>query len=206
MRKPRPYENHRMVKTEKPIRCPWAGDDPDYIAYHDNEWGVPLHDETRLFEMLILEGFQAGLSWITILKKRPAFARAFCQWDVGRIARFGEKDVERLMADKSIVRNRLKIQAAVGNAKCFLEITNKPGGFNRYIWSFTGGKPLLPAKPYKTLKSVPCFTLLSDAMSKDLKDHGFRFVGTTICYSFMQAVGMVNDHIEGCFRSPFRRV
>jgi DNA-3-methyladenine glycosylase I len=193
-----------MVKPNLIIRCPWAGDDPDYIAYHDHEWGVPLHDDEKLFEMLVLEGFQAGLSWITILKKRPAFARAFCQWDVGRIAAFGEKDVARLLADASIVRNRLKIQAAIGNAKSFLEIAKKPGGFDRYIWSFTGGKTLLPEKPYKTLKSVPCSTSLSDAMSRDLKERGFRFVGTTICYSFMQAVGMVNDHIEGCFKSPFR--
>jgi DNA-3-methyladenine glycosylase I len=183
-------------------RCPWAGSDPEYIAYHDREWGNPLHDETRLFEMLVLEGFQAGLSWITILRKRPAFAKAFVNWDAGRIARFNEKDVERLMSDASIVRNRLKIKAAITNAQKFLELSKLPGGFDRYIWSFTGGKPLLPDKPYKTLKQVPCFSPISDAMSKDLKKRGFSFVGTTICYSFMQAVGMVNDHIEGCFKYP----
>jgi DNA-3-methyladenine glycosylase I len=184
------------------LRCPWAGDDPDYIVYHDHEWGVPQHDETRLFEMLVLEGFQAGLSWITILKKRPAFAKAFCGWDARRIAKFNQKDVERLMTDVSIVRNRLKITAAINNAKCFLEITKHPGGFDRYIWSFAGGKTILPAKPYKTLKQVPCTTPVSDAMSKELKKRGFSFVGSTICYSFMQAVGMANDHIEGCFKNP----
>jgi len=152
--------------------------------------------------MLILEGFQAGLSWITILKKRPAFARAFAQWDIERIARFGKKDVERLMSDKSIVRNRMKIESAITNAQKFLELSKLPGGFDRYIWSFTGGKPLVPDKPYKTLKQIPCTSPISDAMSKDLKKRGFSFVGTTICYSFMQAVGMVNDHIEGCFKYP----
>jgi DNA-3-methyladenine glycosylase I len=184
------------------IRCPWAGTDPDYIAYHDNEWGVPLHDDTRLFEMLVLEGFQAGLSWITILRKRPAFARAFCQWDIERIARFGKKDVERLMSDKSIVRNRLKIDSAINNAKRFLEIAGKDGGFDRYVWNFTDGKTLLPKKPYKTWKHVLCSSPLSDAMSKDLRNRGFTFVGSIICYTYMQTVGMVNDHIEGCFKSP----
>jgi DNA-3-methyladenine glycosylase I len=184
------------------IRCPWAGNDSDYIAYHDYEWGVPQHDETRLFEKLVLEGFQAGLSWITILRKRPAFAKAFCGWDARRIAQFDEKDIERLMTDKSIVRNRLKITATITNAKLFLEITKQPGGFDRYIWSFTGGKTLLPKKPYNSLKQVPCTTPNSDAMSKDMKKRGFSFVGSTICYSFMQAIGMVNDHIEGCFKNP----
>jgi DNA-3-methyladenine glycosylase I len=190
------------MNSENILRCPWAGDDPDYIAYHDHEWGVPQHDEARLFEMLILEGFQAGLSWITILRKRPAFAKAFCGWDARRIAQFGQQDVERLMTDKSIIRNRLKITAAITNAKLFLEIIKQPGGFDRYIWSFTGGKTLLPKKPYTSLKQVPCTTPVSDAMSKELKKRGFSFVGSTICYSFMQAVGMVNDHIEGCFKSP----
>jgi DNA-3-methyladenine glycosylase I len=190
-----------MPRNDKIIRCPWTGDDPDYIAYHDHEWGIPQHDDTRLFEMLVLEGFQAGLSWITILKKRPAFARAFCQWDAERISRFGKSDVERLMADTSIVRNRMKIVSAINNAQRFLDIAEKAGGFNRYIWSFTNGKTLLPEKPYKTLKHIPCTTPVSDAMSKDLKNRGFTFVGSTICYSFMQAVGMVNDHIESCFKN-----
>jgi DNA-3-methyladenine glycosylase I len=187
------------------IRCPWTGDDPDYIAYHDNEWGVPLHNDTKLFEMLILEGFQAGLSWITILKKRPAFATAFCQWDAEAVARFGKKDCERLMADKSIVRNRLKIESAINNAKRFLELAQKPGGFNGFIWSFTEGKTLLPKKPYATVKSVPCSTPLSDTVSRELRGRGFTFVGTIICYTYMQTIGMVNDHIGKCFRSPSRR-
>jgi DNA-3-methyladenine glycosylase I len=187
------------------IRCPWAGDDPDYIAYHDHEWGVALHDDVKLFEMLVLEGFQAGLSWITILKKRPAFARAFYNWDIGRIARFGKSDIERLMTDKSIVRNRMKIESTINNAGRFLEISKQPGGFDRYIGGFTDGKTLLPQKPYKTWKNVPCSTPLSDKMSRDLKDRGFTFVGTIICYTYMQTIGMVNDHIGGCFKSPFRK-
>ena len=190
------------MACKKIIRCPWAGDDPDYIAYHDHEWGVPLHDDAKLFEMLVLEGFQAGLSWITILKKRPAFGKAFCQWDIKRIARFGKKDVERLMSEKSIVRNRMKIESAINNAQRFLEIAENPGGFDRYIWNFTEGKTLLPKKPYKTWKNVPCSTPLSDAMSKDLRNRGFTFAGSIICYTYMQTIGMVNDHIGECFKSP----
>ncbi len=187
------------------LRCPWAGDDPDYIAYHDDEWGFPVHDETKLFEMLVLEGFQAGLSWITILKKRDAFSRAFCQWDAGRIAQLTGNDIGRLLSDPSIVRNRMKIESAINNAKRFLEIAGQPGGFDRYIWNFTDNKTLLPKKPYKTWKRVPCASPISDAMSTDLKRRGFSFVGSTICYSFMQAVGLVNDHVQACFRNPMKQ-
>jgi DNA-3-methyladenine glycosylase I len=195
-----------MSQTNTIIRCPWAGSDPDYIAYHDDEWSVPLHDDIRLFEMLVLEGFQAGLSWITILRKRPAFARAFCQWNVERIARLGKRDVGRLMSDTSIVRNRLKIESAINNARRFLELAGRPGGFDNYIWNFTDGKTLLPKKPYKTWKQVPAATPLSDAMSKELKKRGFTFVGSIICYTYMQTIGMVNDHIEGCFKNPINLV
>lgn len=182
------------------VRCPWAGTDPDYCAYHDLEWGVSVHNDTKLFEMLILESFQAGLSWITILRKRPAFTKAFCNWDIRRVARFTEGDIERLMQDAGIVRNRRKIAAAITNAHIILEIIREHGSFDQYIWQFTEGKTLHPTQPYKTLQDVPCSTVVSDTMSTTLKKRGFAFVGTTICYSFMQAVGMVDDHIAECFR------
>lgn len=181
-------------------RCPWAGDDPLYIAYHDEEWGVPSHDDRRLFEMLVLEGAQAGLSWITILRKRENYRRAFAGWNVKKIARFGEKDVDRLMADTGIVRNRLKIRSAIGNAKAFLRVSEQFGSFDRYLWQFVAGSPIRRRR--RTLSDVPTHTAESDAMSRDLKKRGFNFVGTTICYSFMQAVGMVNDHIASCYRAP----
>lgn len=181
-------------------RCPWAGDDPLYIAYHDNEWGVPSHDDQHLFEMLILEGAQAGLSWITILRKRESYRRAFANWDAGKIARFGEKDFARLMADEGIVRNRLKIRAAIENAKAFLRVRSEFGSFDRYIWQFVGGAPIRNHR--RTLRDVPTHSAESDAMSRDLKRRGFSFVGTTVCYAYMQAVGMVNDHIASCFRAP----
>ena len=180
-------------------RCPWAGDDPLYIAYHDKEWGVPSHDDRHLFEMLILEGSQAGLRWITILRKRENYRRAFADWNAERIARFGEKDIARLMADAGIVRNRLKIGAAIGNAKAFLKVRVEFGSFDRYIWQFVDGSPI--RKRRRTMHDVPANTRESDTMSRDLKKRGFRFVGTTVCYSFMQAVGMVNDHLTSCFRS-----
>ena len=186
-----------MARTIK--RCPWAGDDPLYIAYHDQEWGVPSHDDRHLFEMLILEGAQAGLSWITILRKRENYRRAFADWNVEKVARFGEKDFARLMADAGIVRNRLKIRAAIGNAKAFLKVRDEFGSFDRYIWQFVGGSPI--RKRCRAMRDVPAHTAESDAMSRDLKKRGFNFVGTTICYSFMQAVGMVNDHLASCFRA-----
>ena len=186
-----------MSRTAK--RCPWAGDDPLYIAYHDQEWGVPSHDDRHLFEMLVLEGAQAGLSWITILRKRENYRRAFAGWDGEKIAGFGEKDFARLMADEGIVRNRLKIGAAIENAKAFLEVPGEFGSFDRYIWQFVGGSPI--RKRRRSMRDVPAHTAESDAMSRDLKKRGFKFVGTTVCYAFMQAVGMVNDHLASCFRA-----
>jgi len=181
-------------------RCPWAGDDPLYVAYHDEEWGVPSHDDRQLFEMLVLEGAQAGLSWITILRKRENYRRAFAGWNVEKIARFGEKDVARLVADEGIVRNRLKIRSAIGNAKAFLRVRDEFGSFDRYLWQFVGGSPV--RKRRRTMSDVPAHTAESDAMSRGLKKRGFNFVGSTICYAFMQAVGMVNDHLTSCFRAP----
>src|SRR6185436_12059920 len=166
--------------------------------YHDREWGVPSHDDRHLFEMLILEGAQAGLSWITILRKRENYRRAFAGWDAEKIARFGEKDVARLMADAGIVRNRLKISAAIDNARAFLKVRGEFGSFDKYIWQFVGGMPIQNKR--RSMRNVPACTRESDAMSRDLKQRGFRFVGTTICYAFMQAVGMVNDHLTSCFR------
>jgi DNA-3-methyladenine glycosylase I len=179
-------------------RCRWAGDDPLYIAYHDNEWGVPSHDDRHLFEMLNLEGAQAGLSWITILRKRENYRRAFVNWDATKIARFGEKDFTRLMADGGIVRNRLKIRATIGNAKAFLQLSEEFGNFDRYLWQFVGGVPIQNHR--RAMQDVPARTAASDVMSRDLKRRGFRFVGSTICYAFLQAVGMVNDHVVSCFR------
>ncbi|MBD3319481.1 MAG: DNA-3-methyladenine glycosylase I [Chitinivibrionales bacterium] len=184
----------------KKNRCSWAGDDPAYIAYHDNEWGIPVHDDTKLFEMLVLEGFQAGLSWITILKKRDNFRKAFSNWNWNKVARYTDRDIERLMKDKGIIRNRLKIQAAINNAQRFIEIRKEFGSFDTYMWQFTNNKTFRPEKRAKTWKEIPARTKESDAMSKDLKKRGFSFVGPVICYAHMQAVGMVDDHIKGCWR------
>jgi DNA-3-methyladenine glycosylase I len=176
-------------------RCDWVPEaDPLYVAYHDEEWGVPSHDERHLFEMLILEGAQAGLSWSTILKKREGYRRAFAGFDPEQVARFDHKAVERLMADAAIVRNRAKIEAAIGNARAALEV----GSLDELLWSFVDGRPLQNA--WKSLSEIPAETAESKAMSKDLKRRGFRFVGPTICYAFMQAVGLVNDHTVNCFR------
>jgi len=179
-------------------RCLWAGDDPLYISYHDNEWGVPSHDDRHLFAMLNLEGAQAGLSWITILRKREHYQRAFANWNAAKIARFNEKDFARLMADASIVRNRLKIRATIGNAKAFLKVREEFGSFDRYLWQFVDGAPIQNRR--RAMRDVPPRTSESDALSRDLKKRGFRFVGSNICYAFMQAVGMVNDHLVTCFR------
>jgi DNA-3-methyladenine glycosylase I len=168
------------------------------LAYHDQEWGVPCHDDGELFERLLLEGFQAGLSWSTILRKRANFRRAFDGWDVERIARYGEADVERLMADAGIVRNRAKILAAIENARAFRAVQAAEGSFDAYVWRFVGGTPLRRSPPPMQLADIPARTSESDALSKDLKQRGFAFVGTTICYAFMQSVGMVDDHVEGC--------
>lgn len=182
-----------------PSRCSWCGTDPLYVRYHDEEWGVPSHDDRHLFEMLILEGAQAGLSWITILRKREAYRAAFADFDPRRIARFTPARVARLMQNPGIVRNRLKIEGTIRNAKAFLEVQREFGTFDRYIWQFVGGAPL--AQVRRSMKDVPARTPESDAMSRDLKKRGFTFVGSTICYAFMQATGMVDDHVAGCFRS-----
>ena len=179
-------------------RCEWAGTDPLYVAYHDSEWGVPVHDDRRLFESLVLDGAQAGLSWITILKKRENYRAAFDGFDVNKIAGYDDARIEALLADPGIVRNRLKVTAAIGNARAFLRIQKAFGSFNEYIWRFVGGKPV--KNTWQHMAQIPTATPESEAMSKDLKRRGFSFVGPTICYAFMQAVGMVNDHTVECFR------
>jgi len=179
-------------------RCPWAGVDPLYVAYHDEEWGVPAHDDRHLFEMLILEGAQAGLSWLTILRKRERYREAFDGFDPQLVASYGERKKQALLRDAGIVRNRLKIGAAVDNARAFLAVQAEFGSFDRYIWRFVGGDPKVHA--WVEMRQVPAKTEESDALSKDLRKRGFRFVGSTICYAFMQAVGMVNDHLVGCYR------
>jgi len=178
-------------------RCAWPKTELD-IAYHDTEWGVPVHDDRVLFEFLILEGAQAGLSWSTILKKRENYRRAFDQFDARRIAKYDARKVKSLLADAGIVRNRLKVAATIQNAKAFLDVQKKFGSFDAYIWSFASGKPSQNTR--KSLKEIPPRTAESDAMSKDLLQRGFKFVGSTICYAYMQAVGMVNDHTVDCFR------
>ncbi len=179
-------------------RCEWAGvNHVEYIIYHDTEWGVPIHDDRLLFEFLILEGAQAGLSWLTILKKRENYRKAFDGFDVRKIAHYNDKKIVTLLADAGIVRNRLKVAAAVRNAQAFLAVQKEFGSFDAYIWDFVGGKPLKNAR--QSAKDVPVKTAESDAMSKDLVRRGFKFVGSTICYAFMQAVGMVDDHTVGCF-------
>jgi DNA-3-methyladenine glycosylase I len=179
-------------------RCAWATSDPLYIEYHDKEWGVPLHNERRLFEMLLLEGAQAGLSWITILRKRENYRKAFSDFDPGRIARYDRRKKRRLLANEGIVRNKLKIEAAVENAKAFLRVQKEFGTFDKYIWQFVKNVPIQNTR--KSLKKIPALTAESIAMSNDLKRRGFNFVGPTICYAFMQATGMVNDHVAACFR------
>ncbi len=179
-------------------RCPWCGDNPLYLAYHDEEWGVPAHDDRHLFEMLILEGAQAGLSWLTILKKRENYRQAFDHFDPEKVAAYTEGDVGRLLADAGIVRNRLKIASAMRNARGVLRIQEEFGTLDAFLWRYTGGIPRRNA--WRSMAEVPARTEQSDAMSKDLKRRGFNFVGSTICYAFMQAVGMVNDHLTGCFR------
>lgn len=194
-KEPRAKKSERM-KSE--TRCPWATSDPLYTLYHDREWGVPVHDDRKLFEMLILEGAQAGLSWITILKKRENYRKAFDNFDANKIAQYDTKKVKQLLKNKGIVRNRLKIEAAIQNAKAFLAVQKEFGSFDKYIWQFVGGKQKV--NRWKSLKQIPTTTPESDAMSKDLKKRGFKFVGSTICYAFMQAVGMVNDHLVSCHR------
>ena len=179
-------------------RCRWVADDELYRKYHDEEWGVPAHDDGKLFELLILEGVQAGLSWLTVLRKRENYRRAFDGFDAEKIAAYDSKKVERLMEDKGIIRNRLKIKAAIENARAFLKVREEWGTFDAYLWQFIGGKPRQNSWPM--LEEIPSKTAESEAMSKDLARRGFKFVGSTICYAFMQAVGMVNDHTTDCFR------
>ena len=180
-------------------RCDWVPeDDPLYVAYHDEEWGVPTHDGRALFELLTLEGAQAGLSWITILRKRDGYRRAFAGFDPAAVARFGARDVERLLGDAGIVRNRLKVESTVNNAARVLEVQEELGSFDAYLWSFVGGEPLVGS--WRTTRAIPAETAESKAMSKDLKRRGFRFVGPTVCYAFMQAAGLVDDHVVSCFR------
>jgi DNA-3-methyladenine glycosylase I len=181
-----------------PQRCPWPGDDPLMVAYHDEEWGVPLYDDRRIFEFLILEGMQAGLSWQTVLRKRENFRRAFSNFDVIKIARYNQRSVARLLKDAGIIRNRQKIEATIGNARAFLSVQDEFGSFSDYIWRFMNGRPLI--NRWKSLSQLPAETPLARAISKDLKQRGFRFVGPTIVYAHMQATGMVNDHLVSCFR------
>ena len=185
------------MHQQNPVRCPWATNDLA-IAYHDREWGVPQHDDRVLFEFLVLEGAQAGLSWDTILRKRENYRAAFDEFDAKKISRYDQRKLDSLMRDEGIVRNRLKILSVVKNAKAFLEVQKEFGSFDRYIWQFVGGNPKVNAPTAS--RQVPAQTAESDAMSRDLKKRGFTFVGSTICYAFMQAIGMVNDHLTTCFR------
>jgi len=179
-------------------RCEWCGSDPLYVSYHDDEWGVPLHDDRALFELLILEGAQAGLSWLTILRKRASYRKAFSGFDPQKIAGYSERDIERLLADPGIVRNRLKIESTLRNARGVLAIQEEFGSFDAFLWRYVDGRPI--QNVWRSLAEVPAKTALSDRISKDLKKRGFNFVGSTICYAFLQAVGMVNDHVVSCFR------
>ncbi len=179
-------------------RCGWCTDDPLYIDYHDKEWGVPVYDDQKLFEFITLEGAQAGLSWLTILKKREGYRKAFKNFDPKRCAKLTDKDVERLMQDESIIRNRLKINSVITNAQAFLKIQTEFGSFSKYMWDWVDGKPIVNS--WDSLETVPAVTPLAEAMSKDLKKRGFKFLGPTIWYAHMQAVGMVNDHVTDCFR------
>jgi DNA-3-methyladenine glycosylase I len=179
-------------------RCEWCGSDPLYTAYHDEEWGVPLHNDRRLFEMLVLEGAQAGLSWLTILRKRENYRKAFHAFDYERIARYTQRDIKRLLADAGIVRNRLKIESAIKNARGVLAVREEFGTLDSFLWRYVDGVPRRNA--WKSIAEIPSRTAQSDAMSKDLKKRGFNFTGSTICYAFMQSVGMVNDHTTNCFR------
>ena len=186
-------------------RCEWAGSDPLYVRYHDREWGVPVYSDRKLFEFLVLEGAQAGLSWITVLRKRPAYRQAFERFDFHRVATYDERRIVELLGNPGIIRNRLKIRSAINNAQAFLEVRREFGTFSRYIWRFTDGRPI--QNTWRTLQELPARTALSDEIASDLKKRGFSFVGSTIVYAHMQATGMVNDHMVGCFRhSEVRRL
>jgi len=186
------------MNLTKKRRCAWCGDDPLYVAYHDEEWGVPVYDDDKLFEFLILETFQAGLSWITILRKRENFRKAFDGFDYKKIANYGEDKYESLLQDAGIIRNKLKVKAAISNAQMFLKVQEEFGSFSKYIWQFTDGKPIQNA--FVREEDVPATSEISDKISKDLKKRSFKFVGSTVMYAYMEAVGIVNDHIVSCFR------
>lgn len=188
----------KVIAEKNKTRCAWVNEDQIYIDYHDNEWGVPVYDDRLLFEFLILEGAQAGLSWITILKRREEYRKCFNHFDAEKIARYDENKYAKLLANPGIIRNRLKIQSVITNAQAYLDVKEEFNNFSDYIWQFVDGKPI--QNNWKLQKQVPASTVVSDEFSKDLKKRGFKFVGTTICYAFMQAVGMVNDHIDCCFR------
>lgn len=190
-----------MKKGKK--RCQWCMKDELYMDYHDKEWGTPLHDDDKLFEFLVLESFQAGLSWYTVLKKRENFRKAFANFDAKKIAKFNRDKMESLMQDAGIIRNRLKIEAAINNARCFLEIQKEFGSFDKYVWGFVDGKPIVNKR--KGMGDIPAQTPVSDAMSKDMGKRGFKFRGSTICYAFMQAVGMVDDHTDDCWRKSHKK-
>jgi len=188
-------KSDREIKKE---RCPWCEGNPLMTDYHDTEWGVPLHDDKKLFEFIVLDTFQAGLSWLTVLKKRENFRNVFCDFDVDKISEFNEDKISELLRDTGIIRNKLKIRGTVSNAVAFKKIQKEFGTFDNYIWKFVNGEPVI--NHWKKLDNIPAHSKESDEMSKDLKKRGFKFVGTTICYAFMQACGMVNDHLESCFR------
>jgi len=201
-----------VSRTRRPVvagadgrkRCPWCGDDPQYVAYHDAEWGIPVHDDPVLFEFLLLEGAQAGLAWITVLRKRENYRRAFAEFDAQKVARFTNSRQQKLLRDPGIVRNRLKVAAAVSNARAFLKLQDEFGCFADYLWDWVDGKPI--RNRFRVLEEIPAQTELSDRISKDLKRRGFGFVGSTIIYAYLQAVGVVNDHLVGCaFRSQRAR-
>jgi DNA-3-methyladenine glycosylase I len=194
----RRQKEEAMESDAQQIRCAWPGSDPLYLDYHDREWGVPVHDDRLLFEFLTLEGAQAGLSWITILRKRPAYRAAFAGFEPAAVARFDVAKVAELLANSGIVRNRLKVESTITNARAFLAVQEEFGSFDAYQWRFVDGRPIRNA--WKSIREIPASTPVSDALSRDLKQRGFRFVGSTICYAHMQAVGMVNDHMVDCFR------
>lgn len=187
-----------MNEDKMQKRCEWAGSDPLYIEYHDNEWGVPVHDDRKIFEMLVLEGAQAGLNWLTVLRKRENYRKAFDNFDPRKVAKYDSKKLQELLANEGIIRNKLKIHSAIQNARAFLEVQKEFDSFDAYIWQFVGGRPI--RNSWKSLSELPAQTAESEAMSKDLKRRGFGFVGPTICYAHMQATGMVNDHVVTCFR------
>jgi len=180
------------------IRCEWCGTDSLYVKYHDEEWGVPVHNDNKHFEMIVLDGAQAGLSWLTVLRKRENYRKAFDKFNPKKVAKYDEKKIEELLNNAGIIRNKLKVRSAVTNAQAFLKVQKEFGSFDKYIWQFVGGKTIV--NKWKSLKELPATSKESDAMSKDLKQRGFKFVGSTICYAYMQAAGLVNDHIVSCFR------